>query len=124
MISAMKVGGIKTMVRRLHTIKGEHAAGMARGLKKAGLFLQRKSQEVVPVDTGALKASAFTRARGEGFKTRVDVGYTQSYAIYVHEVPARHKPGKIDKFLELPAKWYKQEIVDIIRREAQRRRGR
>lgn len=30
------------------------------GLLKAGLFLQRVSQEVVPVDTGALRASAFT----------------------------------------------------------------
>ena len=30
-------------------------------LLTGGLFLQRESQKLVPVDTGALKASAFTR---------------------------------------------------------------
>jgi len=34
---------------------------MAQALLLGGLFLQRKSQEIVPVDTGSLRASAFTR---------------------------------------------------------------
>lgn len=34
---------------------------MAQALLQAGLFLQRESQKVVPVDTGHLRASAFTR---------------------------------------------------------------
>lgn len=34
---------------------------MAQGLLMAGLRLQRESQKLVPVDTGALKGSAFTR---------------------------------------------------------------
>lgn len=34
---------------------------MAQALLRAGLFLQRESQKVVPVDTGNLRASAFTR---------------------------------------------------------------
>ena len=33
----------------------------AKALVMAGLFLQARSQELCPVDTGALKASAFTR---------------------------------------------------------------
>ena len=33
---------------------------LTKGLIVAGLFLQRKSQQVVPVDTGNLRASAFT----------------------------------------------------------------
>ena len=32
----------------------------------------------------------------------VVVGFTQRYAIYVHEVQARHKPGKQWKYLESP----------------------
>lgn len=36
-------------------------ATLAQGLVLAGLRLQRESQLLVPVDTGALKASAFTR---------------------------------------------------------------
>jgi hypothetical protein len=34
---------------------------VAQALLLGGLFLQRKSQEIVPVDTGNLRASAFTR---------------------------------------------------------------
>lgn len=34
---------------------------LTQGLLMAGLRLQRESQEMVPVDTGNLKASAFTR---------------------------------------------------------------
>lgn len=40
---------------------------LAQGLLMAGLALQRDSQQLVPVDTGALKGSAFTRVeRGKG----------------------------------------------------------
>lgn len=34
---------------------------LAKALLLAGLFLQRESQLLVPVDTGALKGSAFTK---------------------------------------------------------------
>ena len=34
---------------------------MAQALVLAGLYLQRASQKLVPIDTGALKNSAFTR---------------------------------------------------------------
>lgn len=34
---------------------------IAQALLKAGLYLQRESQKIVPIDTGALKNSAFTR---------------------------------------------------------------
>ena len=34
---------------------------LAQALLLGGLFLQRKSQEIAPVDTGAMRASAFTR---------------------------------------------------------------
>lgn len=56
-----------------------------RGVKKAGLFLQRQSMKEVPVDKGPLRASAFTRATGSGKQIQVQVGYTAGYAIYVHE---------------------------------------
>ena len=36
-------------------------ARLQQALVLAGLFLQRESQKLVPVDTGNLKASAFTR---------------------------------------------------------------
>ena len=64
-------------------------AGVARGLKKGGLHLQRKSQEITPVDWGPLKASSFLRnVGGSGFDTDIVVGYGGEgvgYAVYVHE---------------------------------------
>lgn len=43
----------------------ERGATLAQALLLAGLFLQRASQKLVPVDTGALKGSAFTRLEKE-----------------------------------------------------------
>lgn len=51
---ADKIGGI---VRTALT-KG---ASVSDALLLGGLYLQRASQQLVPVDTGALKSSAFTR---------------------------------------------------------------
>lgn len=38
-----------------------NGATLIEALYLAGLYLQRKSQELVPIDTGNLRASAFTR---------------------------------------------------------------
>ena len=62
-----------------------NANALRRGLIVGGLALQRWSQLLVPVDTGNLKNSAFTRAEGVGLSTVVLVGYTAKYALYVHE---------------------------------------
>jgi len=60
--------------------------GISRGLKLAGAFLLRESKKQVPVDiVGNLKASGFVRAEDSAEKTKVTVGYTAAYAIYVHE---------------------------------------
>jgi hypothetical protein len=84
-------------------------------LKQAGLFIQRESQKIVPVEFGLLKNSARTRSEGKGFDTAVIVSYGTSYAIYVHEnLGARHKLGKSAKFLEIPIRTKQKEIIDII----------
>lgn len=77
--------GTKQVIANIRQKTVRMQAGYVTGLKLAGLFLQRESQKLVPVDTGNLKASAFTRASGIGFKAKVTVGYTAAYAIYVHE---------------------------------------
>ena len=46
------------------------------------------------------------------------VGYTASYAIYVHEnLTAHHKPGKQAKFLEAPARQLHDQIAAIVAQE-------
>lgn len=109
------VSGVSNVVKNIRKAQKAHERGVAIGLIRAGLFAQRKSQQVVPVDTGNLKGSAFTRAEGQGFNTDVHVGYTASYAIYVHErLDLRHKPGKQAKYLSQPVEQHKDEIVKIV----------
>lgn len=45
----------------------------------------------------------------------VVVGYTQAYALEVHEnLEAKHRPGKQAKYLEEPARLYQQDIARIV----------
>lgn len=129
------VTGAEVIFRNIKLRKKEIASGMSRGLLKAGLVLQRESQRVVPVDTGNLKASAFTNLKGKDFGTSVTVGYTANYALYVHEAvemrlkgQQRRPPAKgrywdpqgraQAKFLEEPARRMVPELRRIIREEA------
>lgn len=56
------------------------------GMKKCGLVLQAMAQKIVPVDTGNLRASAFTYVGPmDGQHITVVVGFLAEYAVYVHE---------------------------------------
>lgn len=106
--------------------------GCSIGLRAAGLLLQRESQGLVPVDFGLLKASAYTRAVGSGWKTEVFVGYTAAYALRVHELTAmklRGQPRPLPshgsywdprgrgqaKFLEEPARRFQGTLNRVVR---------
>ena len=77
--------GMQEVLKNLRESKTLMGRGAERGLKKAGLFLLRESQKIVPVLTGNLRGSGFIRISGSGMKTDVIVGYTALYAAYVHE---------------------------------------
>jgi len=116
----MKIGGtvqgIKGLVVSIAQRDKILAARFAANLLKAGLFLQRESMKIVPVDTGALRASANTRAEGSGFDRVVIVSYGTTYGLWVHEdKEARHAPGKRAKFLEYPFREKRQRLIRIIR---------
>ena len=109
------VVGVRAVQARLKEAGILSGVEIERGLKRAGLFLQRLSQKVVPIATGALKGSAGTRMIGRGKHAVAAVFYTQAYAVYVHErTELRHKPGKTAKFLEEPAKVYRSDILRVI----------
>lgn len=136
MANLSSITGVAQVLKNLEAKRIAYGLGTARGLKKAGLTLQRASQLKVPVDLGVLKNSAFTRAFGSGIKTVVTVGYTANYAIYVHEnveMKGRGMPrssGKGNywdpagrgqaKFLEEPARSMKAELRNIILTEARK----
>lgn len=135
MANIAAITGVQRVIDNLRRRRDFLAAGVERGLTRAGLMLQRESQRLVPVDYGVLKASAFTRKTGSGFGTVVTVGYTAAYAIYVHENvemrlrgeprPAPHKGRYWDpqgrgqsKFLEEPARRLRGTLRQIILDEA------
>jgi len=82
----VKITGMSTVLSNLRKSGDKIARGIERGLVKGGKYLQRESQKIVPVQLGALKNSAFTRnVGGSGVSADIIVGYTEKYAVFVHE---------------------------------------
>ena len=121
MAHMVKVFGVEEIKAAIKRADRRLSSAFGRGLIKAGLFLQRESQKIVPVDTSNLKNSAGTKSAGHGWYMEVVVYYTADYAVYVHErTELRHKEGKFAKFLEKPAREQKDRILKIIAGEAKR----
>ena len=70
-------------------------ASLERRVMEPSLYL-------CPEDTGALRASAWADSSYRGGYLQGAVGYDTDYAIYVHEVHARHAPPTQWKFLSQP----------------------
>jgi hypothetical protein len=119
----MTVQGIKEIKRAFAARKRRHAKGLRKGLYRAGLFLQRESQKIVPIELGVLRNSANTRMEGTGHNSAAVVSYGTNYAVYVHEdLEARHKPGKQAKFLEQPLREKRDRIGAIVIEAVERER--
>lgn len=111
----MSVNGVKEIQAAFNLKRKTHAKGLRIGLLRAGLYLQRESQKLVPIATGALRASAGTRVEGVGFDTAVVVSYGTLYGLYVHEnLDAKHMPGRQAKFLEQPLREGRDHLKAII----------
>lgn len=124
MARVSKITGVKEVLGRLRRVMKRNEAGTERGLKRAGLMIQRESQLIVPIDTDVLRLSARTRNKGgRGFKADIVVSYRTDYAVYVHENQnAAHASGKSAKYLEKPARTKRKLALRIIREEAKVRR--
>jgi len=85
MAKLAKMTGMKAVLKNFERATLQYQAKIRRGLKLGGIYLQRKSQQIVPVQLGPLKASAFTRDIGTVRRPDVIVGYTANYAVFVHE---------------------------------------
>ncbi len=86
MANVLRISGVSAVLRNLSNSGDKIASAVKSGLVKGGLHLQRKSQEIVPVQLGKLKASARTRnVGGEGFDADIVVSYNTEYAVFVHE---------------------------------------
>ena len=104
---------LKTLNKEIRKIEGDTFIGV----KKAGIFVQGESQEIVPQRLGVLFNSAFTQAERQGSRSVARVGYTAKYAPFVHEMPASFnytKPGTGPKFLQKAIANNRRKIVKII----------
>lgn len=74
-------------------------------------WIMDKSRDLVPVDTGALRASAFVELPVvEGLKVTVTFGYggvSAGYALMVHENPRSGKTGGVSPTGEKYKSWAK-----------------
>ena len=110
---------IETQLFGLFGAKVEKAAKV--GALNAARHLLRRSQKIVPIDTGDLKKSGAIIDESRPGYARYVVTYSQHYAIYVHEnLMAMHAPGKQAKFLEGPAQQDRELLQQIVADEIQK----
>jgi hypothetical protein len=72
-----------------------------QGLLVAGLRIQREAQKLTPVDTGALKASAFTSITRDENQAAADA-FERSNALKRAKMTARAKKAETKKLKNLP----------------------
>jgi hypothetical protein len=107
-MAEIKLEGFVELNNKFKKSISEISSVVENALLDCGNDLQQKAQDLTPVDTGALRASAFTEADRQGKNPSVIVGFEEEYAIFVHEnLEAHHDNGQA-KFLEQPL----QENID------------
>lgn len=96
--------GFQKMLASLEKMQDQVPKELDKMLYAEGLAIFRKSQRIVPVDNGYLKASGVIE---KPVNHEVLIGYggvAASYALFVHEGGEKKwsRPGKRAKFLEEP----------------------
>lgn len=85
-------------------------------LSRVANLVLEESDKIIPVDTGNLKGSKYSRIYNNN--NTVEVGYTAKYAKKVHENDKAKfkKPNAESRFLEKAMNNTRQERLDIIKR--------
>lgn len=81
----MRIEGTEQVLQNMNAKINEIRGVTIGGLLAGGLVVQREAQKRVPVDTGNLRASAYTRRAMEPGEKAVEVGFEAAYAVFVHE---------------------------------------
>ena len=115
---AFEVKGLDDVMRNLQRELDGIKDRSRTGFIAAGAFIQGEAMAITPVEFGTLVNSAFSVTTPPGAPIVTTIGYTASYAPYVHEMPPTNKftkPGTGPKFLERPLRDNQQEIINIVR---------
>jgi len=112
---------ISKLLAGLGAAKKRAVEAARQGLDIAGEHVIGQSQQLTPVDTGALQASATTEpAEANGTKISKRLGHNTSYAAAVHERltsskgnPIKHRIGQA-KFLETAMRRSKKKVAEFV----------
>lgn len=95
-----KVENLDYVIQAMGKEREKTERTIAEGLWKAGEIILKKSQELVPVDTGELRSTGKLFSWGSGLNTVVFIRYSAEHAIWVHEnLEAYHKPPTQARYL-------------------------
>lgn len=117
-MAEIKLEGFVELNNKFKKSISEITSVVEDALLDCGNDLQQKAVDITPIDTGALRASAFTEAES-GSNPSVIVGFEEEYAIFVHENLEAHHPVGQAKFLEQPLKENADKYVGHVRDKVQ-----
>lgn len=107
---SMVLTGAKELLAGFSQVEKRADGMLHERLRQIAEMIMEESEELVPVDTGYLKSTAFIEDNGQGF----DFGYSASYAMSVHELPAFHAAPTQYKFLEIPARNHMDRMEKLL----------
>jgi hypothetical protein len=113
----VRVTGLSQIVRNLNKEIRKFKGQTKAGLWEAALMIQRESQKNTPIDTGNLRSGAFTEAYDISHGPGAMIGYTASYAPFVHEINANYRVGHW-KFLEMALRKLAVKVLQTITAKA------
>lgn len=105
--------GFDQVKSKLNALPNKIQQAGLEGLREVARQIYEASQSQVPVDTGALRASASMTEEG-GAKPVITIAYNADYALYVHEILRNLHPRGNAKYLENPFNQYASTIEKVI----------
>lgn len=97
---SFKIEGFKELYKKVEVMPGALDSTYVTIMQKSVLHVRRESQKITPVDTGNLRASARSEAKGLKDMSKGEVWYRADYAVPVHERTWTKLKSGQHKFLE------------------------
>jgi hypothetical protein len=114
----MLVVGNKRLAKRLTEIRTRAPDAYAAAIYLAGTNILSTSLKLAPVATGHLRKTRYlTRPRMSGPRFDMEIGYSASYAVFVHEIRKNYFVGEW-KFLKRAVDYHAPRLMDDIARWA------
>ena len=112
-----QIKGISEVSQALKRLALHFPYSAAKALNEIAEVTMTDAKERTPVEFGRLKASGNVSTHATPTRLAAQLTFGTEYAVYVHEIPARHAVGEV-KFLEnavnKAAATFAQDVADGI----------